>query len=106
MADVQPVLRSGHLPQHVPALTQVNRETLALAVRLPNVEPIDLGDVAQHFALMSLMKPFLLLFLFSGPLGTGGYLGDPVRSPKFNFDLPDNRSVFLHATAGSNKGRL
>ncbi len=62
MADVQPLVHCGHLPQYVPALTQVNREALALALQLPNIEPIYLGDIAQQFTLMSLMKPFLLLF--------------------------------------------
>lgn len=62
MADVQPMVHCGHLPHYVPALTQVNRATLALALQLPKVESIELGDTAQHFALMSLMKPFLLLF--------------------------------------------
>ncbi|MBE9032252.1 glutaminase A [filamentous cyanobacterium LEGE 11480] len=63
MAEVQPLVGLGHLPQYVPELAQVNPETLALAVQPAQAKLIGLGDVSCRFSLMSLMKPFLLLFV-------------------------------------------
>jgi glutaminase len=69
MADVRPVVGHGHLPQYVPALAQVQPDVLALAVQVVDRPPLLLGDADRGFTLMSMMKPFLLLFA----LETAGY---------------------------------
>jgi glutaminase len=62
LAEVKPLLDCGHLPAYVPELAQVNPVTLGLAVRLGQGDPIALGDRTRSFSLMSVMKPFLLLY--------------------------------------------
>jgi glutaminase len=62
LAAVQPLLDCGHLPEYVPELANVDPATLALAVRSNLADPIDLGDHALSFSLMSVVKPFLLLY--------------------------------------------
>jgi glutaminase len=62
LAAVKPLLDCGHLPAYVPELANVNPATLALAVRSSHPDSIALGDHTCHFSLMSVMKPFLLLY--------------------------------------------
>jgi glutaminase len=62
LAEVRPLLDSGHLPAYVPALATVNPTIIGLAVRSLQADPIALGDHDRRFSLMSVMKPFLLLF--------------------------------------------
>jgi glutaminase len=62
LAAVKPLLDCGHLPAYVPELANVNPATLGLAVRSHHPDPIALGDHTSRFSLMSVMKPFLLLY--------------------------------------------
>jgi glutaminase len=62
LAAVKPLLDCGHLPEYVPELAHVNPATLGLAVRSHHPDPIALGDHTCRFSLMSVMKPFLLLY--------------------------------------------
>ncbi len=62
LSEVKPLLDAGHLPAYVPELAKVNPATIALAVQMANAAPIALGDRTRSFSLMSVMKPFLLLY--------------------------------------------
>ncbi|MFM2429353.1 MAG: hypothetical protein RLZZ511_566 [Cyanobacteriota bacterium] len=58
---VRPLTVAGELPQYVPELARLNPATLALAVQ-SGWDCVTVGDVDCAFSLMSLMKPFLLLY--------------------------------------------
>ena len=55
--------QQGHLPQYIPKLADVNPESFALYLRWQNHPLQTWGDQTQTFPLMSLIKPFLLLYL-------------------------------------------
>ncbi len=63
LAAVKPLLDAGHLPAYVPELANVDPASLGLAVRSRDADPIALGDRTRPFSLMSVMKPFLLLYV-------------------------------------------
>ncbi|WNZ46845.1 glutaminase [Leptolyngbya boryana CZ1] len=52
----------GRLPDYIPQLAQVDSRLLAAQV-LAETQTLAAGDVAQPFVLMSVIKPFLLLYL-------------------------------------------
>ncbi|MCU0547751.1 MAG: glutaminase [Leptolyngbya sp. Prado105] len=52
----------GRLPDYIPQLAQVNARLLAVQVSAENQSVIS-GDFVQPFVLMSVIKPFLLLYL-------------------------------------------
>jgi len=72
----------GELPHYIPLLAQVDREAIAIAVQHLDQDEaaIVAGDIDLTFPLMSVIKPFLLLYL----LETRG--GDAV------FDLVDRQA--------------
>jgi glutaminase len=53
----------GRLPEYIPQLAQVNPRLLAVQVNTLMGRTLVSGDFAQPFVLMSVIKPFLLLFL-------------------------------------------
>lgn len=53
----------GRIPTYIPRLAAVNRRWLAFRVQLMTGEVAEIGAVKQSFALMSVVKPFVLLFL-------------------------------------------
>ncbi|UBF29393.1 glutaminase A [Kovacikia minuta CCNUW1] len=53
----------GRLPDYIPLLAKVNPQWVAVQVQQINGEKFSAGDVQQPFALMSVVKPFTLLFL-------------------------------------------
>ena len=53
----------GKLPDYIPRLAKMDGSALAVAVTSATGDPLLLGDVDRAFVLMSVMKPFLLLFL-------------------------------------------
>lgn len=53
----------GRLPDYIPQLARVNPKLLAVQVSPLTGNPLVAGDFAQPFVLMSVIKPFLLLFL-------------------------------------------
>lgn len=61
MAEVRPLAQLGHLPQYVPELAQIDPAFFAVGVRTA-ASSLNLGQAAQPFTLMSMMKPFLLLY--------------------------------------------
>lgn len=54
---------AGRIPTYIPRLAAVNRRWLAVQVQLVNGQQFTTGTVKQPFALMSVVKPFVLLFL-------------------------------------------
>ena len=54
---------TGKLPSYIPLLAQVNAESIAIAIQSINGDLVFAGDVAETFPLMSVIKPFLLLYV-------------------------------------------
>ena len=54
--------KSGNLPQYIPPLAQVNPAAFALQIQAIDGEKITHGDTSLTFPLMSVIKPFLLLY--------------------------------------------
>ncbi len=53
----------GHLPDYIPQLALIHGETFAVQVSLVGGEVLQAGDWGDRFVLMSVVKPFLLLYL-------------------------------------------
>lgn len=53
----------GKLPSYIPLLAQADPEAIAIAIQQVKGERIMAGDIAITFPLMSVVKPFLLLYL-------------------------------------------
>ncbi len=64
-AVAQQQARTGTLPDYIPALAQANPEILAIAIRTCRGNTLMRGDRTHCFPLMSVMKPFLLLYLLA-----------------------------------------
>ena len=59
---------TGKLPSYIPLLAQVNSEMIAIAIQnikgdLVNGDMVMAGDTDATFPLMSVIKPFLLLYV-------------------------------------------
>jgi glutaminase len=70
--DLQTWTREAHLldingqtPYYIPLLSRVNPKAFALQIRCLNGQSLSLGDGDLTFALMSVIKPFLLLYLLN-----------------------------------------
>lgn len=67
LADYLPAARqkanTGRIPSYIPRLAAVDRQWLAVQVQLGTDCHYAMGTVQQSFALMSVIKPFVLLFL-------------------------------------------
>jgi len=55
----------GELAQYIPTLASVSRHRLAVAIQTVTGESLAVGDTLWNFPLMSVVKPFLLLYLLS-----------------------------------------
>jgi glutaminase len=55
--------QQGHLPAYIPKLAKVDRNLMAVHVQTVAGHVYAAGDVNHPFALMSVAKPFILLFL-------------------------------------------
>jgi len=76
--------RAGKLPDYIPALAQANPEALAIAIQTRQGNPYLGGDRTQVFPLMSVIKPFLLLYVLTtqGAEAVFSYVGmDPSDRP-------------------------
>lgn len=62
--------QGGQLPDYIPLLAQANSTRLAIQTRSIEGQIVSAGDVTLSFPLMSVVKPFVLLFLLE-QLGTG-----------------------------------
>lgn len=57
--------RKGQTPYYIPVLNQVNPEVFALQIHCLEREILSWGDETVTFPLMSVIKPFLLLYLLT-----------------------------------------
>lgn len=64
-ALAQQQARTGKLPDYIPALAQANPEVLAIAIQTCQGNTLLCGDRDHIFPLMSVIKPFLLLYLLA-----------------------------------------
>ena len=60
--------KTGKLPSYIPLLAQVNLEMIAIAIQTVNGDLVNgnlvmAGDIDATFPLMSVIKPFLLLYV-------------------------------------------
>jgi glutaminase len=63
LAQARPLTSHGQLPTYVPCLATVDPEVCAVCVQFNSQSAIEAGEIEHRLALMSLMKPFLLLFV-------------------------------------------
>jgi glutaminase len=63
LAEARHQTGQGQLPAYVPCLAAVDPEACAVCVQFNTQPPLWAGDIEHSFALMSLIKPFLLLFV-------------------------------------------
>ena len=69
LALAQKEANKGKLPSYIPLLAQADPQAIAIAIQHINGDLAIAGDIELTFPLMSLIKPFLLLYL----LETQGY---------------------------------
>lgn len=86
----------GELPSYIPCLAQVNPELFALQIRGVTGQVFTGGDVSVTFPLMSVIKPFLLLYLLE-TLGEERIFQSVGREAS---DLPFNSLEQLEADGG------
>jgi glutaminase len=63
VSEAKSIAHTGHIPDYIPRLAQVNRDRMAIQVQAAHEQSFSAGDTSQQFALMSVIKPFVLLFL-------------------------------------------
>ena len=88
--------QGGQLPNYIPLLAQANSTGLAIQTRSIEGQIISAGDVTLSFPLMSVVKPFVLLFLLE-QLGTGTVLSRVGIQPSHE---PYNSLIQLQADKG------
>ena len=54
---------SGQLPEYIPLLSQANPQWFGVQIQRNDGQSFAIGEVRRSFALMSVIKPFVLLFL-------------------------------------------
>ncbi len=62
VAVAQTRTQLGRLPDYIPLLAQTKPNTVAVKILTTSGKTVAAGEVTQPFALMSVIKPFLLLF--------------------------------------------
>ncbi|MEG4324745.1 glutaminase A [Microcoleus sp. herbarium5] len=55
--------KSGQIPGYIPLLAQADRQGFAVQIRAIDGQFLSWGSIAQTFPLMSVVKPFVLLYL-------------------------------------------
>ncbi|MEP6517617.1 glutaminase A [Microcoleus vaginatus] len=55
--------KSGQIPAYIPLLAQADRQRFAVQIRATDGQIVSWGSIAQTFPLMSVVKPFVLLYL-------------------------------------------
>lgn len=61
--QAQTQIQGGYLPDYIPLLAEANRTWFAVQIRSIDDQIYKSGDVSLSFPLMSVIKPFVLLFL-------------------------------------------
>ncbi len=88
--------RQGQLPDYIPLLAQAHSNWLAVQVRSIEGQILSAGDVTLSFPLMSVVKPFVLLFLLE-QLGKQAVFSRVGMNPS---DEPFNSLTQLQADGG------
>ncbi len=88
--------QGGQLPNYIPMLAQANPSWFALQIQTVDGQIYTAGDVNRTFALMSAIKPFVLLFLLQ-QLGKEVVFSQVGMSPS---DQPFNSLSELQADRG------
>ena len=55
--------KSGQIPAYIPLLAQADRQGFAVQIRAIDAQIVSWGSIAHTFPLMSVVKPFVLLYL-------------------------------------------
>ncbi|MEG4231209.1 glutaminase A [Microcoleus sp. Pol11C3] len=55
--------KSGQIPAYIPLLAQADRQRFAVQIQAIDGQIVSWGSIAQTFPLMSVVKPFVLLYL-------------------------------------------
>lgn len=78
--------QQGQLPNYIPLLAQADSTWFAVQVRSTDGQIYSAGDVTLAFPLMSVVKPFVLLFLLKqlGTRAVFSYVGMEVSDEPFN----------------------
>lgn len=63
VAEAKAIAHTGRIPDYIPQLAQVNRDRIAVSIQANNGQFFSAGEPTHRFALMSVIKPFVLLFL-------------------------------------------
>jgi len=61
--EAKAIAHTGRIPDYIPQLAQVNRDRIAVFIQATNGRFFSAGEPTHQFALMSVIKPFVLLFL-------------------------------------------
>ncbi len=61
--EAKAIAHTGRIPDYIPQLAQVNRDRIAVSIQATNGRLFSAGEPTCRFALMSVIKPFVLLFL-------------------------------------------
>jgi glutaminase len=82
----------GKLPSYIPLLAQVNPQAIAIAIQQVNGDYLSAGDTELTFPLMSVVKPFLLLYLLEnlGEQQVFALVNRQATSQPFN-SIPDGK---------------
>lgn len=82
----------GKLPSYIPLLSQVNPRAIAIAIQHINGEYLSAGETELTFPLMSVVKPFLLLYLLEnlGQEQVFALVNRQATSQPFN-SIPDGK---------------
>lgn len=94
--EAQTHTQGGQLPNYIPLLAQANPSWLAVQIRSVDSQVLSAGDVRLSFPLMSVVKPFVLLFLLEH-LGAQAVFSQVGLEPS---DEPFNSLSQLQADGG------
>ncbi|MEQ8972459.1 MAG: glutaminase [Coleofasciculus sp. C1-SOL-03] len=96
IAQAKVQCQGGQLPTYIPLLAQANPSWVAVQVQRIQGERVEAGDIRCSFPLMSVIKPFVLLFLLE-QWGTEAVFSQVGMEPS---DQPFNSLAQLQADRG------
>lgn len=63
VAEAETIAHTGRIPDYIPRLAEVNRDRVAVQIQATHGQSFSAGEPSHRFAFMSVIKPFVLLFL-------------------------------------------